>query len=436
MAAATQTKQSKTGIRLQWWHVLLLAVPAAIVVWYLNSFGATAGQYTVAVFALAAVSLVPLATMIGDATERVAEYVGDLVGGLLNATFSNVPELAIGIFLLLHAHLHAGDAVVVDSDHSIIRGLIIGSVINNVLLVLGASVFVAALRHGRMKFKKEEAAGYASMLALAVVGLSLPTLASAFVDKQGDELLRTVEPVSLLVGIVLVISYVAYIGVTVFHWRDTPAADGEGETGEGETGEGEERDTRPHERSEPAPRPALRVALAEAAAEDVPAPDRLGLPIAFVTFGVLTVATVLIAFILVDSTDHVIAETPLTSLSVGLIIFPILCNIGEFAGVVSGALRKDMELAMSIAGSSAVQVPLLVAPLLIFVAYGWYALTGGDLNQLLPFIFQPFELIVVGLVTFVYALVSLDGETTWLEGLQLVAFYSLIAVTALALPGR
>jgi Ca2+:H+ antiporter len=129
----------------------------------------------------------------------------------------------------------------------------------------------------------------------------------------------------------------------------------------------------------------------------------------------------------------VIVNTPLTSLSIGLIIFPILCNVGELAGVVESAMGRNMEQAMAVAGGSAVQVPLLVAPIVIFIAF---VFSGGVADQMLALTFQPLLLIVVGLVTFVYALVSLDGETTWLEGLQLLAFYTMIAVTALALPGR
>jgi Ca2+:H+ antiporter len=392
MAVATET--TTAIIQVKWWYwPLLLAVPATGVLWVLNNeVAGYRGELTVPLFFVAALALIPLATMIGDATESAATYVGPVAGGLLNATFSNVPELAIGLFLLLDAHQRANIAGTVASDHEVILGLLIGSVINNILLVLGVSIFLGALRNGRMRFSKEGAAGYASMLALAVVGLSLPTLASAFSeDKAG------IERVSLLVGVVLVISYVAYIGATVFHWRETPDAE--------------------------------ELAAAQVRARR----DRSGLALAFSLFGILTLLTVGIAFVLVDTTDKVIINTPLTPLSVGLIIFPVLCNIGELAGVLEGAMSNNMEQAMAVAGGSAVQVPLLVAPILIAVAF---LTSGGDSAQQLTLIFQPLVLIVVGLVNFVYALVSLDGETTWLEGLQLVAFYALIVVTALALPGR
>jgi Ca2+:H+ antiporter len=391
------TTEAKTHVDVKWWYYpLLLAVPAAGILWFLNrETGAMAGQLNLAVFVVAAVALIPLASMIGDATDAVGAHVGPIAGGLLNATFSNVPELAIGIFLLLHAHLNAGVEEIVRSDHDIILGLLVGSVINNVLLVLGVSVFVAALRHGRLTFAKEDAAGYSSMLALAVVGLALPTIAASFsIPGEGNG----IENVSLLVGVILVVTYVAYIAATVFKWRDAPA-DG----------------------------------AARAAMEAPVARDNGGLFLAFAIFAILTLLTVGIAFVLVDTTDHAIKNTPLTSLSVGLIIFPILCNVGELAGVARSALDRNMRQAMAVAGNSAVQVPLLVAPLLIFIAF---LFSGGVADQMLGLTFQPLLLIVVGLVTFVYALVSLDGEVTWLEGLQLLAFYAMISVTALALPGR
>jgi Ca2+:H+ antiporter len=394
------TTEAKTHLDVKWWYFpLLLAIPATGVLWFLNrETGAMAGQLNLALFIVAAVALIPLASMIGDATDAVGAHVGPIAGGLLNATFSNVPELAIGVFLLLHAHLNAGSEEIVRSDHDIILGLLVGSVINNVLLVLGVSVFIAALRHGRLTFEKEDAAGYASMLALAVVGLALPTIAASFsIPGEGNG----IENVSLLVGVILVVTYLAYIAATVFKWRDKPA-----------------NEAAPVARE-------LRTAGA--------ARDNGSLFLAFSIFAILTALTVGIAFILVDTTDHAIVNTPLTSLSVGLIIFPILCNVGELAGVARSALDRNMRQAMAVAGNSAVQVPLLVAPLLIFIAF---LFSGGVADQMLGLTFQPLLLIVVGLVTFVYALVSLDGETTWLEGLQLLAFYAMIAVTALALPGR
>jgi Ca2+:H+ antiporter len=248
------------------------------------------------------------------------------------------------------------------------------------------------------------------MLALAVVGLALPTLAYSFASKEVQES-GAIEAVSLGVGVILIISYIAYIGSSVFHWRETVAGE-----------EGDDASATRQEFATPQPAPRTR-------------DDRFGLWIGIVSLTAATVATVLIAYVLVEETDVVVANTALTPLSVGLIIFPLFCNVGEFAGVAGAAIRRQTERMMDIAGSSAVQVPLLVAPLLIFFSYAFGALTGTPAINL-DFVFQVFPLIAIGLVTIVYALVSLDGESTWLEGLQLIAIYALVAVTALALPGR
>jgi Ca2+:H+ antiporter len=414
MALATQASRQapeRTGGGFRWWYPLALTIPAAGVLFYLNRYGDNPGSLTYWVFGVSVVSLIPLANWIGASTEALGHYVSDRAAGLLDASFGNVPELAIGIFLLYHSFAHPGS---LESDHTILKGLIIGSVINNVLLVLGASIFIAALRHGRLRYSPESASGFSSMLALAVVGLALPTLAYSFASKEVQES-GAIEAVSLGVGVILIISYIAYIGSSVFHWREKVA---------GEEGDEESEET-----------PAARQEIAASVTATRIREDRFGFWISIVSLAAATLATVLIAYILVEETDVVIVNTALTPLSVGLIVFPIFCNVGEFAGVLGSALKRETELMMDIAGSSAVQVPLLVAPLLIFFSYAFGALTGTPAINL-DFVFQVFPLIAIGLVTIVYALVSLDGESTWLEGLQLIAIYALVAVTALALPGR
>jgi len=161
----------------KWLNILVIAIPLAIAAWVANRSGAYAGQLTEAIFILSLVSVIPLASLLGGLAESLEVYFGDRLGGLLGASFANVPELAIGIGLLVHAHMHSADALIVSSDMQVIRGLLIGSVINNILFVLGSSIFIAALRNGRMRFSADSAASYASMLALALVGLALPTLA-------------------------------------------------------------------------------------------------------------------------------------------------------------------------------------------------------------------------------------------------------------------
>lgn len=443
----------------KWLNLLLVAVPATVVVWFLDH--GSQGHLTGAIFALALVSLIPLARLIGTFTSRIERYVGDRLGGLLGASFGNAPELAIGIALLIHAHLHVADTPVREADFNVIRGLVIGSVINNILFVLGSSIFVAALRNGRMRFSAGSAAGYASMLALAVVGLALPTLATSLAGEKSED---AQVSVSIAFGVILIFSYVAYIAATVFNvgargHGGEAAGKEHGETHGGTHGETHGRAS--HETGER--KPAITIDGATVLADDprnVTEAEKLlraeerdedrkeradrewrralrrenpsALWLALLGLAGVTAAIVLVAVILVGVTDNIIADTPLTPLSVGLIIFPIVCNLGEQVGAVVSAWQNRMESAMAVAAGSSVQVALFVTPVLVLASL---PISLGEPSLVLTMVFPALELIVLGLVSFVYALVSLDGETTWLEGLQLLAFYAMVAAVAFILPG-
>ena len=417
-----------------WWSYIFsaLLVAGALVAWYLNGSGSTAGQLEYVVFILALAALIPLALAINAVADSLTPYVGSVGRGLIDATFSNAPEIAIGLFLLIKAH---ESAALLDTNFVIIRGLLIGSVINNTLLVLGSAVTAGALRNGRMKFDADRAAGFASMLALAVVGLALPTLAAGFAREHstGNE-----EIASLVVGGILLLTYFMYVLATTFGVgekararRKKGSADGTAQT-EGQA-EGEEVDA--------ATRKLLEADAAEAARNEKEREERralrkanpLAVPSRFLGLLILTVVIGLMAYFIVGVTDQVIAQSLLTPLSVGLILFPIVCNLGELFAAFRGAWANKMDSAMEVAAGSSVQVPLFVTPILVLISA---ILAGANSGDVLTLIFNPVELIVVGLVTFVYALVNLDGETTWLEGIQLLAFYLMIGVTAFVLPGR
>ncbi len=436
-------------MKAKWLNALLVAIPFAFIAWFLNRQGTYSGQLTGWIFAFALVGVVPLAGLLGHFTDKLAMYFGDRIGGLLGASFGNVPELAIGLFLLIHAGVHAHDSVILHGDFDVIRGLLIGSVINNVLFVLGSSIFLGALRNGRMTFSAVGAAGYASMMALAVVGLALPTLAISLADPAhlpSD----AAAIISVPFGIILILSYVAYLAANIFNVGAHPrarqqnslehAASEDGPADAAEAVEGglpllpdapseqtmvekiiEVEDREEDDEVERRKRRELRRAQPRA------------VWMAISGLAVVTGLTVLVAALLVSVTDNVIRDTPLTPLSTGLVLFPIVCNLGEQAGSIITAWRNHMEGAMSLAAGSSVQVALFVTPVLVLLSY---PISGGAGPLILTLIFKPLELIVLGLVAFVYALVSLDGETTWLEGLQLLAFYSMIVAVAFVLPGR
>jgi Ca2+:H+ antiporter len=430
-------------VKAKWLNVLLVAVPAAALAWYLNRGGAYFGQLTGLIFGLALVAVIPLASLIGQCTDILERYVGERLAGLLGASFGNVPELAIGIALLINARQHLENTALLESNFTIIRGLLIGSIINNVLFVLGSSTFIAALRNGRMKFSAATAATLASMLGLSVVGLALPTLATSLAAEKSEE-----SPiiVSVPFAIILIVSYVAYVATTVFNVgaRAHAPAEEQGESGEkaqtGITVDGAvvladdpanrteiEKEVQADE-AEEARTEQKKIELRRALRRQRP----YAVPLTLLGLAVATGATVAIAAILVSVTNRVIVDTPLTPLAVGMILFPIVCNLGEQAGAITSAWRNRMESAQTVAVGSSVQIALFVTPVLILLSF---PLALGEPKLILTLIFQPLELIVIGLVTFVYALVSLDGETTWLEGLQLLAFYAMMVAVAFALPG-
>lgn len=434
-------------MRLKWLNVLLLAVPATGAAYFLNQSGAYAGQLTNWIFALALVAVIPLASLIGQVIDILQTYMGERLGGLLGASFSNVPELSIGILLLVDAHQHVSDQVLRTTDLDLVRNLLLGSVVNNILFVLGSTVFLAALRNGRMAFQASSAATFTSMLALAVVGLALPTIATSLSKEHSAE-----GPVLLSIpfGIILMLSYCAFVATSVFNVgaaKRVPSAK--------KSRKGTHKTAPKHAEITLDGAPVLADALGEStSAERILTAEEHGederrrimsakrremrrqhpyaVPLALIGLAVATAATVAIAATLVSTTTDVIKNTPLTPLAVGLILFPIVCNLGEQAGAIGSAWRNDMEAAMSIAVGSSVQVALFVTPLLVLLSF---PLALGNTDLILTLIFQPLILVLVGLVAFVYALVSLDGETTWLEGLQLLAFYAMVVAVAFALPG-
>lgn len=426
-------------MKAKWLNVLLIAIPLAFAAAYLNGQGQYAGTLYYWIFGLALVAVIPLATIIGQLTDRLSRLYGDKVGGLLGASFGNAPELAIGILLLVQART-SGQPSTVQLDFDVIRGLMIGSVINNILFVLGSSIFFAALRNGRMTFSAQSAAGYASMLAIAVVGLALPTLAVSLAEHASVD---AEINVSIPFGIILIFSYVSYLAATVFEVgaRVKPKEQAAGE----KPGTAEKlpaAEGLPLLADDPRHETLIEQELErEEATGDADKlrrrayrkahPREVGLAVG--GLALVTLFTVAIAWLLVSVTDNVIIDSPyLTPVSVGLVLFPLVCNLGEQAGSVMAAWQNRMEAAMSVAAGSSVQVALFVTPVLVLLSF---PISGFVPGLILTLIFKPLELIVLGLVAFVYALVSLDGETTWLEGLQLLAFYAMVVAVAFALPG-
>jgi Ca2+:H+ antiporter len=385
----------------RWLYLLLIAAPLALIL-------RAAGASPLVVFVVAALGLVPLAGLIGLATEALAERVGHTIGGLLNATFGNAAEIIIGL-----AALAAGLPEVV-------RASLAGSIIGNSLLVLGTAMVVGGWRYRRQLFDARTAGQYASMLALVVAGLAIPSL--LWTVGEGMRLGQTVvrgdefHRLSIGVSVILLACYLAYIAYTVFGVRAHPdsiprSAVVEPEDAKQETGEARV--------ARHAPRLATvsgRSSLSARVAELWHA--TVWLPI--VVLAAVTATTAFVSEALVGTIEPLADQVGLNPFFVGLIVLPIVGNAAEHFTAITSAAHDHMEIAMAITAGSSIQIALLATPLLVFAG----VLIGAplDLN------FSLLEVAIFGLVAGLYALISLDGESTWLEGVLLCAFYLILAV--------
>ena len=318
------------------------------------------------VFIVAAAAILLLAYAVGQATERLGAIAGPQVGGILNATFGNISELIIAFFAL-----QAGLITVVKAS-------LTGSIIGNLLLVLGLSVLLGGLRHGSQQFSARIAASNAALLVLAAVGLFIPAV-FAF---SGSGEPGTIVEESVFVAILLMIGYGLSL---VFQFRNPAETLGAHEPLEGHGG----------------PAWSSRVAI-----------------------GVLIVAAVLLAItseIMVGSIEPFIDEFGLSEAFVGVILIPIIGNLAEHLVAVQLALRNRMEFSMAVSYGSSLQVALFVAPALVLI--------GVLIGQPMDLVFEPLEIAAVGAAIGISALIALDGESNWLEGALLVIVYAILAIS-------
>ena len=340
--------------RLEW---LLIFVPLSVV----SDFVLHAELLT---FLSAAAAILPLAGIIGRATEQLALHAGQRMGGLLNATFGNVTELIIAVFLIL------------DDEIEVVKASLTGSILGNMLLVLGLSFLVGGLRHQEQSYNARAAGVHASSLILAVIGLLMPTL---FARTTGEHGIVEREVVSATVAAVLMVLYalaLVFVMVTHEHLFRTPTGD-----------------------EEPTWSRARAVAL-------------------------LLVATGLVAVeseVLVGALEPALEDLGLSKFFVGLILVPIIGNAAEHSSAVLFAARDKVDVTLEIAIGSSTQIALFVAPALVFVSL----VVGHPMD----FVFTSFEVAAVGLSTLIVALISLDGRSNWLEGAQLIAAYAIIAIS-------
>jgi Ca2+:H+ antiporter len=357
----------------RWMYALILVGGIAVVA---RVFGAPAPL----VFVLACAGLLPMAGLIGRATEELAHHVGPRWGGLLNATFGNAAEL-----IILIAALQKG-------LFTLAKASITGSILGNLLLVLGASVLAGGLRHGVQTFNGREAGRNSVMMLLATTSLVLPATVQG-VGGAGTNLPLLVEEVSIAAAVVLLLLYVAYIvyGLTAK---------------EGSTAE-----------------------------HDVAMAGHIGpgagwsLPVAGGVLLAATIGTVIFAETLVGTVEEFTHQFGWSEFFVGVIIVPLVGNVAEHVSAVQFAYRNHMDIAQAIAAGSSTQVALLVAPLAVFIS-----LLFHPIDRSLNLAFHPVEIIVVAAASLVFAFISFDGESNWLEGLQLLGLYIIAGAVFFFLP--
>lgn len=345
---------------------LLLLFPLAIL------FNAVALP---AVWVLLASSLavIPLAGLIGEGTEALAVRTGPRLGGLLNATLGNAAELIITIVAIREGLLE------------LVKASITGSILGNILLVLGMSMIAGGLRHGRQTFDQKKGQADSVLLVLAVTALTIPSLFSQTVGGIVGTI--PVEALSLGVAGLMVVIY----GMGIFY----ALRDKEGML------------VRPSaETVVHRPGWSLRTALAV---------------LALSTFGVVWMSE-----ILVSKVEPVVAGLGVSEFFLGVILVPIIGNVAEHLVAVKVASKNQMSLSVEIAVSSSLQIALFVVPVLVFLSL--------VLGNPLTLVFNRFELIALIGGVLITALVASDGESTWLEGFVLLALYLMLALAFFLLP--
>jgi Ca2+:H+ antiporter len=326
------------------------------------------------IFAAAAVSLIPAAGLIGTATEQLADRAGPTLGGFLNATFGNAAELIIGISALRAHHTE------------VVKASITGSIIGNLLLVFGLSCLLGGLRHGPQKFNRTSAGTATVMLFLATVALVMPAVVDLVSFGSLEAHPVEIDRLSFWTAIILLVVYVAGL---VFSFR--------------------------------ANRDPLRT--------DEPPPDapHASIPIGLAILGVATVLTTVQAELLVGVLEPALKTLGMTELFAGVIVVALVGNAAEHYSAITAARADKMTLALEISVGSSAQIALMVAPVLVLLSYAF----GSPMSL----VFNAFEITAIGLSVMAIAMVSFDGESNWLEGLQLLGVYLILAIAFYIIPG-
>lgn len=323
---------------------------------------------TTGTFVFSGLAIVPLAGVLGRATEELSVHTGPRVGALVNATLGNAAEVIIGILLVLRGEI------------GVVQASITGSVLVNLLLVLGVSLLTAGVRTGQVTFSSRAASTLVASMALAVAAMVLPSIYAHHADLASD--FRR-ETVSMAVAIVLVALYIATLTYTLVTHRDTLRT--------------VEKEHRP-----PTASWSVRTAVA--------------------MLGAAAVVIAVESELLVGALDPTLHAWRLSPTWAGLVLIPVIGNAAEHSSAAMMAWHDRVDVAIDIAIGSPTQIALLATPVLVF--------TGAISGHHLQLTFTTFELGAVAIAVSVVALLTRDGKSDWLEGTQLVSLYLIVAISA------
>lgn len=355
-------------IKIDLFTLLLLFVPVSLALKFLHTS-------PVWIFVTSALAIIPLAGLMGKATDQLAEQLGAGLGGLLNASFGNAAELIITI-MALRAGLY-----------EVVKASITGSIISNALLVLGMSILVGGLKFTRQTFNRTAAGLGTALLALSAIGLVVPAIFHFIVrsDPAAHE-----QELSLEISIIL---FVTYLLSLVFTLR-----------------------THSH----------LYVGHAAAAGDETLGEAGWGTRKSVLVLLAATTFVALMSEFLVSTVEHAAQAFGMTDVFIGVVLIAIIGNAAEHSTAVLMAAKNRMDLVLNIAIGSSIQVALFVAPVLVFMSYLF--------GQPMDLRFTTFEVVSVVLTVGSVGFVAMDGESMWMEGVQLLAVYVILAIAFYSLP--
>ncbi|GIO97830.1 calcium/proton exchanger [Paenibacillus lautus] len=323
-------------------------------------------------FILSAISVIFVAGFLGKATESVAHYAGQRLGGFLNATFGNAAELIIAILLIK------------EGLYDMVKASITGSIIGNLLLVLGLSLFAGGLKFKIQKYNVTLAGLNGSLMTLAIIALFIPAV---FLNTHSITESET-KTLSLIVAGILIVAYIAWLGFSMITHKNYLA----------DVSDDNDQDALPHEHG----------------------------PIWSKKRSILylVVATVMVAFVsewLVGVLEPISHEYGLSELFIGAFLVAIIGNAAEHSAAIMLAMKNKIGAAVEIAVGSSLQIALFVAPVLVFISF--------FLGDTMDLVFTTLELVAIGVAVFIARSITQDGASNWYEGLLLLAVYVILGVS-------